>query len=156
MKNSWRYTQVLANIVAVPEIWIEYSNFHTKKMCWKILFAKSGQFFLGLHLLMVNSLWPSDTIWQHRNGSTLAQVMVWFRSAPSYYLNQYWCYLNGFYSICIDRAIFQEVLMMSICKMSVENHTLNITSTSPTRGQWINSLKSSDTCMHQWARPSLV
>ena len=27
----------------------------------------------------VNSLWPSDAIWQHRSGSTLVQVMAWCR-----------------------------------------------------------------------------
>ena len=32
-----------------------------------------------------NSFWPGDTIWQHRSGSALAQVM-----APSHYLNQCW------------------------------------------------------------------
>ena len=36
----------------------------------------------------VNSLWPSDAIWPHRSGSTLAQVMAWCLMAPSHYLNQ--------------------------------------------------------------------
>ena len=36
----------------------------------------------------VNSLWPSDAIWQHRSGSTLAQVMAFCLTAPSHYLNQ--------------------------------------------------------------------
>ena len=30
----------------------------------------------------LNSLWPSDAIWWHRSGSTLAQVMAWFLTAP--------------------------------------------------------------------------
>ena len=30
------------------------------------------------------------TIWQHRAGSTLDQVMTWCHQAPSHYLNQYW------------------------------------------------------------------
>ena len=38
----------------------------------------------------VHSLWPSDTIWRHRIGSTLAQVMVCCLMAPSHYLNQCW------------------------------------------------------------------
>ena len=37
----------------------------------------------------VNSLWPSDTIWRQRSGSTLAQVMACCLTAPSHYLNQY-------------------------------------------------------------------
>ena len=36
------------------------------------------------------SLWPSDAIWRHRSGSTLAQVMACCLTAPSHYLNQCW------------------------------------------------------------------
>ena len=39
---------------------------------------------------VLNSLWPSDTTWRHKSGSTLAQVMAWCRQAPSQYLNKYW------------------------------------------------------------------
>ena len=35
-----------------------------------------------------DSLWPSDTIWRQRSGSTLAQVMACCLTAPSHYLNQ--------------------------------------------------------------------
>ena len=38
----------------------------------------------------LNTLWPSDTIWRHRSGSTLAQVMACCLTAPSHYLNQCW------------------------------------------------------------------
>ena len=34
-----------------------------------------------------NSLRPSDAIWRHRSGSTLAQVMACRLMAPSHYLN---------------------------------------------------------------------
>ena len=37
-----------------------------------------------------NSLWSSDTIWQHNSGSTFAQVMVCCLMVPRHYLNQYW------------------------------------------------------------------
>ena len=40
--------------------------------------------------IMVNSLWPSDTIWRHRSGSTWSHVMAWCLRAPSHYLNQCW------------------------------------------------------------------
>ena len=33
-----------------------------------------------------NALWPSDGIWRHRSGSTLAQVMACCPTAPSHYL----------------------------------------------------------------------
>ena len=42
----------------------------------------------------VNSLWPSDAIWQQRSGSTLAQVMACCLTAPSHYLKQCWLIIN--------------------------------------------------------------
>ena len=42
----------------------------------------------------VNSLWPSDAIWWHRSGSTLAQVMPCCLMAPSHYLNQCWLIIS--------------------------------------------------------------
>ena len=40
------------------------------------------------------TLWPSDAIWRHRSGSTLAQVMACCLTAPSHYLNQCWLFIN--------------------------------------------------------------
>ena len=37
-----------------------------------------------------NSLWLSHAIWQHRSGSTLAQVMAWCLMAPSHSLIPCW------------------------------------------------------------------
>ena len=42
-----------------------------------------------------NSLWPSVAIWQHRSGSTLAQVMACCLTAPSHYLHQCWLIISG-------------------------------------------------------------
>ena len=38
------------------------------------------------------SLWPSDTIWRHKSGSTLAHVMACCLTAPSHYPNQCWLF----------------------------------------------------------------
>ena len=43
---------------------------------------------------IVNSLRPSDAIWWHRSGSTLAQVMACCLTAPSHYLNQCWLIIS--------------------------------------------------------------
>ena len=40
------------------------------------------------------SLWPSDTIWWQRSGSTLAQAMACCLTAPSHYLSQCWLIIN--------------------------------------------------------------
>ena len=52
-----------------------------------------------------NSLRPSDAIWRHRSGSSLAQVLACCLAAPSHYLNQYWLIIsksqqNSCKSIC--------------------------------------------------------
>ena len=39
-------------------------------------------------------MWPSDAIWRHRSGSTLAQVMACCLTAPSHYLNQCWLIIS--------------------------------------------------------------
>ena len=44
--------------------------------------------------LWINSLWPSDTIWWHRPGSTLVQVMACCLMAPSHYMKQYWVIIS--------------------------------------------------------------
>ena len=56
----------------------------------------------------VNSLWHSDTIWQLRSGSTLAQLMVCCLTAPSHYMNQ--CWLINLLRDMHLREISQEVL----------------------------------------------
>ena len=46
---------------------------------------------------IVNSLWPSDAIWQHRScrfGTILAQVMACCLEAPNHYLNQLWLLIS--------------------------------------------------------------
>ena len=49
---------------------------------------------LELHVFFINSLRPSDTIWWHRSGSTLVQVMACCLTAPSHYLNQCWLIIS--------------------------------------------------------------
>ena len=38
----------------------------------------------------LNSLWPSDATWQHRSGSSLAEVMACCLAASSHYQSQCW------------------------------------------------------------------
>ena len=46
--------------------------------------------------ISLNSLGPSNAIWQQRSGSTLAQVMACCLTAPSHYLNQSWFFISKF------------------------------------------------------------
>ena len=55
-----------------------------------VIAGDNCQFFSPSTYRWVNSLWPSDAIWRHRSGSTLALVMACCLKAPSHYLNQCW------------------------------------------------------------------
>ena len=55
--------------------------------------ASSQNLWLIL-MKLINSLWPSDAIWWHISGSTLAQVMACCLAAPSHYLNQCWLIIS--------------------------------------------------------------
>ena len=81
----------------------------------------------GINLF--NPLWLSDALCQHRSGSTLAQVMVWCRQAPSHYLNQCRCETIHL------RAI---LLFMNLMRKVFGDDTFEITTTSP-RSQWVKS-----------------
>ena len=75
----------------------------------------------------VNSSWPSDAKWQHRSGSTLAQVKAHFLMAPSHYLNQcsliisevLWPSIEG------DR-VSQEIPKISILDMNLKINNLRL------------------------------
>ena len=53
---------------------------------WTILYLDvSVLYYSVIHWMQLNSLRPSDTIWWHRLGLTLAQVMDCYLKAPSCY-----------------------------------------------------------------------
>ena len=72
-----------------------------------------------------NSLWPGGTIWQHRSGSTLAQVMACCLTAPNHDLNQCWLIINLNSSHIHLRAISQEIPQPSITKINLKIAYLN-------------------------------
>ena len=76
-----------------------------------------------------NSLRPSDTIWRHRSGSKLAQVVACCLTAPSHYLNQCWLIMN-FTGSAWEISSWYEF----------ENYNFEITAPSP-RGQWVNTIR---------------
>ena len=76
-------------------------NYLKKKLFWKCsrhvavlvgccICAWSTEWRQQVTRVVINTLRPSDAIWQQRTGSTLAQVMACCLMAPSHYLNQCW------------------------------------------------------------------
>ena len=64
----------------------------------KVLIYKNAHFqmqYLQKLDHVVNSLWPSVTIWLYRSGSTMAHIMTCCLTAPSHYTNQCWLIISG-------------------------------------------------------------
>ena len=61
---------------------------------------------------VINSLWPSETMWWHTSGSTLAQVMACCLMAPNHYPNQ--CLWVIVESTCLS-------IFLSVC-LQLDNH----------------------------------
>ena len=70
----------------------------------------------------INTLWPSDLIWWHKSGWTLAEVMACCLTAPSHYLNQCWVIISE-----VLTTISQELLNISILDMSLKITNLRLT-----------------------------
>ena len=95
----------------------------------------------------INSLWPSDTIWRHRSGSTLAQVMACCLMAPSHYLTQCWLIIRKFSDHQL-RAISQEMPQPSITKVSLKITYISFHANLPEA----NELKISINCIFSVSR----
>ena len=89
-----------------------------------------------------NSLWPSDTTWRQRSGSTLAQVMACCLTAPSHYLNNvdWWSVKSSDIHI---RAISPEKPQPSVTEVRLTISYLKFNSNSP----GANQLKSGETML---------
>ena len=78
----------------------------------------------------VNSLWPSDVIWQQRSGSILPRVMASCLMAPNHYLNQCWlivCEVLWYSPDNIFMANSQDIYLSLIwdCKRLIQFSTWN-------------------------------
>ena len=80
----------------------------------------------------INSYRASDAIWQHKFGSTSAQVMAWCLMVPGHYLSPCWYIINE----SLWHSILQEALKISIDKISLK----------------ITLLKSQSHCPWQWVK----
>ena len=83
--------------------------------------------------MVVNSLRPSDAIWRHRSGSTLAQVMACCLTAPSHYLNQCWLIISKVLRHSSEGNFVRDT-PATIHKNWLENYQPKFKSP---RGQWV-------------------
>ena len=96
-------------------------------MCWLILWKVTA---------IIKSLWPSDAIWQHRSGSTLARVMVCCLMAPNQYLNQCWLIISKVQwhslqgNLTRDNLVINKIYLV-ISKISLKSMSLTFHSNIP-------------------------
>ena len=83
----------------------------------------------------INSVCPSDTIWQHRSGSALAPAMACCLMAPSPYLHQCCLIIKGLLYHSPESNYKRSALKLSL-QHAVRYYTFEITTTFP-RGQWV-------------------
>ena len=120
--------------------WVKIGSLKIRIIDWEIrkleFLATSWDYFFFIiilcpdfifksNVIIINSVWPNDTISQHKSGSTLAQVKVCYQKTQSNYLNQCWLILHVYFQL---RPIAQEVCKISIHKMSLKNTLIKCTS----------------------------
>ena len=86
-------------------------------------------------MIIINSVWLNDTIWQHRSGSTLAQVKACYQKMQSNYLNQCWLILHVYFQF---RDQLHRKFARSLHKMSLKNTLIKCTSSF--RGQSFDAI----------------
>ena len=70
---------------------------------------------------------PSDAKWQHRSGSTLAQVMAHFLMVPSHYLNHCSLIISEIlWPSTEGNRVSQEILRLSILDMNLKIDNLRL------------------------------
>ena len=99
----------------------------------------------------LNSLWPSDSIWQQRSGSTLAQVMACCLMASSHYLNKC-CLIISKIQWHWSEGNFTRNTLGINHRNQLENYLPKI-SLKSSRGQWVNQFTGHNKWM--WAMNDL-
>ena len=75
----------------------------------------------------VNSSWPSYAKWQHRSGSTLAEVMAHFLMVPRHYLNQCSLIISEVsWPSTEGNRVSQEILKISILGVNLKINNLRL------------------------------
>ena len=121
----------------LSEILIKIQYFSFSKMHLKVSSAKWRPFCPGEDEL--THLWPSDTIWRQRSGSTLAQAMACCLTAPSHYLNQCWLIISKVQWHSSECTSTRDASAISH-RNYLENYLLNFCSNLPGANelmQWV-------------------
>ena len=85
-----------------------------------------------------NSLWHGDAIWRHGSGLLLVQVMAYWLTAPSHYLNRSWSSVRSWAGHSLDGILLRRSADTNQWN-KIENGIFKIAFRSP-MDQWIKKL----------------
>ena len=131
--------------------WCRTGNRPLLEQCW----SKSLTHICGTRGRWVNTLWPNDTIWRHKSGSTLAQVMACCLTAPSHYLNQCWLIISKvqWHS---SESILQDIPQPSVTEISLKMAYLKLCSNLPVDKELIHWIYSNPCTTTRLCGPVLL
>ena len=109
---------------------------HNRECLGSILRCISLVRILVVWFIFLNSLGLSDTIWRHKSGSTLAQVMACCLTAPSHCLNQCWLFISEIQWYSSECNFTRDVSTINHWN-AFENYICKISFKFP-RDQWVN------------------
>ena len=100
----------------------------------------------GYQYYQIHPLWPSETIWRRRSGSTLDKLTACCLMAPSHYLNQCWLKITGISQFQLGNFTENEE---KTCwqKFKFKNKSLKILMHLPADMSYSTAL----TCEEQWS-----
>ena len=91
-----------------------YSHSHANFTTWRTI-----RDMVQANTLRLNWFGPSEAIWQHKSGSTLAQVMACCLMAPSHYLNQCWFLISGVLRRSAESNFTKPKLLFCIMSLKI-------------------------------------
>ena len=86
--------------------------------------------------LSIDSLWPSDVIWLHKTGPTVAQIMACCLAAPNHYPNQCWLIISEVLWQSPESNLTSDTSISHQLSNQLEIYFAKISFKSP-RGQWV-------------------
>ena len=74
--------------------WLSFNSFNSLQNGSWTMAKQSFMMWSSLSFNSFNFLWPSNTMWWYRSGSTLAKVVACYLKAPCHYLSQCWLLIS--------------------------------------------------------------
>ena len=115
----------------------EIDSFYISETQWHKIVDLCQVTIPWLIMFIVNPLQPTDAIWQHRSGSTLARVMAWCLRAPSHYMNHFFFTISEIHWHSSEGNFTRDTSTLN--HWNYPENYLSKFEFKSTRGQWVNT-----------------